>query len=139
MSGTWIQVLVGFAFSLGLGYVVVSLFLKCLRQYMKVEPKPGSDLRTKGVPSGLMGLVERLFFTIVIAFDISGASVAMIAWLGAKLASNWNLRAREAHDEEDRLIAVQFSVSAAVAGLLSMMFALLGGLICRGDIWWTPP
>lgn len=39
-----------------------------------------------------MGLLERFFFTLAIAFNIPGVGVAMLAWITAKMAANWNNR-----------------------------------------------
>ncbi len=120
--------LVGLVFSLGIGHVAVVVFLKWLRSYMKLEPK----LDKGKVPPWLMGVGERLFFTIAVRYDMPGVVVAMIAWLGLKLASNWK-RPPEEITQEDRL--KDWALSAALAGLLSMTFALLGGLLWEGTIY----
>ena len=140
MADPWGRWLVGLGFSLGVGHVAVDQFLKRLRHYMKLGPKPGQGSETQAVPSWLMGVGERFFFTFAVAFNVSGASVAMIGWLGLKLAANWSRPGREATQEgldpqESVLRVVRWSLSAAIAGLLSMTFALLGGLICNSTIW----
>ncbi len=140
MADPWGRWLVGLGFSLGVGHVVVGQFLKRLRHYMKLEAKPGQGPETQLVPLWLFGVGERFFFTLAVAFNISGTSVAMIAWLGLKLAANWNRPGREATQEElgpqeSVLQVVRWSLSATIAGLLSMTFALLGGLICNSTIW----
>ncbi len=71
------------------------------------------------------GLIERTFFTLVIAFDVSGGAVAMMGWLGAKMAINWNRQPGESP------VNRAFSMTALQAGIVSLMFSLVGGLICR--------
>jgi hypothetical protein len=73
----------------------------------------------------ITGIAERFFFTLIIAFDVSGGAVAMIAWLGAKMAVNWNRLSGE------NPVARGFSMTALQTGMVSLFFALLGGLICR--------
>ena len=48
-----------------------------------------------GVPGWLTGGIERLVLTILVGFDAgrsttASMTTAMLAWLGLKLASNWN-------------------------------------------------
>jgi hypothetical protein len=73
----------------------------------------------------LTGIVERAFFTVVLAFDVSGASTAMMAWLTVKMLPNWN---RTTADPPG-------AFTALLAGLVSLFFALVGGLICRTARW----
>ena len=35
-------------------------------------------------------MVERAFFTVVVAVDVSGAATAMMGWLTVKRVSHWN-------------------------------------------------
>ena len=131
--GPW---LMGLLFSLGIGHMAVLVFLTRLRNYMNLGPKSGEKSVTEAVPSWLMGVGERLFFTIAVGVNLSGAGVAMMVWLTLKLAANWNrpgrLNAREGLDDEEReLLLVRWALSAALAGLLSMTFALIGGLIVQ--------
>ena len=94
---------------LRLGGVVTASFLRWLRSRMHSPKDSGT-----GVPGWLTGLTERLFFTIVVAFDISGTATAMMGWLGAKMATNWNRT-----PQPDPAGAI----SALVTGLISMLFA----------------
>jgi hypothetical protein len=54
----------------------------------------------------------------------------MIAWLALKLAANWQFR----EDIKDPVDRTNYKFSAILAGLLSMLFAYLGGLAIRQ--WW---
>ena len=49
----------------------------------------------------------------------------MIGWLALKLATNWNHP-----DWKEKPNARTFALSALLGGLVSMFFALLGGLVC---------
>ncbi|WP_157719519.1 hypothetical protein [Pseudomonas oryzae] len=79
-------------------------------------------------PPWLTGMTERLFFTVLVAFAVSDVATTMVAWLALKLATNW-------HRFQDDSTARYFGFSALLAGLVSMLFAFLGGLIVRGDLW----
>ena len=76
-----------------------------------------------GIPAWLTGATERLLFTMLVAFDFDGIAPAMMAWLALKLASNWNRLGRE--------VGRFGAFSALLAGALSMLFSLAGGLIIR--------
>lgn len=76
----------------------------------------------------MIGVVERLFFTVGAVFVPPSAIVpAMVAWVGVKMASGWNL-------EPDRKIEKRDRIAALAEGLASMFFALVGGLIVNGRI-----
>jgi hypothetical protein len=92
--------------------------------------------RWAGTPPWLTGQLERFFFTIAVAMDASGVMPAMIAWLGLKLVANWQLRHDIGQsDSEGRsggdLVSANYRYSAVVAGLLSMLFTLVGGQVIR--------
>ncbi|MDD2098944.1 hypothetical protein [Pseudomonas putida] len=145
--------LIGLSFSLLGGWLVTWLFLKVLRQWMGLSEKPkGPDKSEKkepdgesakpeiekpeakgelrGVPPALTGLIERLFFTVLVAFNVAGVVAAMVGWMALKLATNWNLKFWE-QTPSARL----FGFSALLAGLISMLFAFLGGLIVKRELW----
>lgn len=83
------------------------------------------------VPSWLTGAVERFFFTLLVAYDVSGTGPAMVGWLALKFATNWN------HPDWAKYPQARpFAFSALLAGLLSMLFALLGGRMARGKPLW---
>lgn len=82
------------------------------------------------IPPWLTGFIEQLFFTIVVAFNVQGAAIAMIAWATVKMATGWNWQPKD----ENRLLAF----TGLLGTIVSLLFAMLGGLICRGEIWWWP-
>ncbi len=128
-ASSWIA---GLLVSVVIGGPVTWLFLKLLRQHMRLE-KEDEDPDTLAVPPWLLGMLERLFFTIVIAFQVPGAAVAMMVWLTVKMAANWN----RPQIPNDKIVSTRRSrraMSALLAGLVAMGFALIGGLIVGGDI-----
>jgi len=117
--------LIGLFFSLVVGSIVTPLFLKGLRRWLGTLPKPRLSNGSKEVPAWIIGVLERLFFTVLIGLDVSGAPTAMVGWLALKMATNWN---HPAWKEKPDMRA--FALSALLGGLVSMFFALLGGLVC---------
>jgi len=117
--------ILGLGFSLVVGHFAVDYFLRELRKYMQLGESPALPGGMNRVPPWLTGGLERLFFTLLVAFGVSGTSTAMIGWLALKMAANWN---RPEYGDEVK--ARSFAFSALVAGVLSMLLALLGGLIC---------
>jgi hypothetical protein len=117
--------MIGLLFSVVVGGIATGLLLKGLRHWLGTLPKPRLSGDTKEVPPWLMGAVERLFFTVLIGVDVSGTPTAMIGWLALKLATNWN------HPDWKAKPDIRtFALSALLGGLISMFFALLGGLVC---------
>ena len=114
----------GLFVSLVLGELAVWLFLKALRRGWGA--KPGSGRR---IPGWLTGSIERLFFTVPIGANTSGVPAAMIAWLALKLAMNWNRAG-----VPDAPAWKAYAMSAALAGVLSMLFAAWGGFICAPTV-----
>ena len=51
-------------------------------------------------------------------------------WLTLKMVTNWNSPLRKT-DERD-VIQMRFAMSALIAGLISVGFAVIGGLIACG-------
>lgn len=88
--------------------------------------------RVKGVPAWLIGLAEGVFFTTVVAFEIGGAAVAMMGWLTVKMLSGWNRgdsNFPKPYQEHQKGMAF----TALFGGLISLLFATIGGLILRQD------
>ncbi len=82
---------------------------------------------TNPLSPGLQGVFERLFFTTVIAFDVSGAAVAMMAWFAVKMITNLN----RAGDLPPKPITRLRALTGLQGALVSMTLALVGGLVCR--------
>ncbi len=114
--------IVGLLVSLLVGHFVTIWTLSALRRTFTYNP-PSHAV----ISPWITGAVERLFFTVAVAFDFSAVTVAMIAWIAAKMLPHWNTK-----QQVDNIEAIGFS--ALNAGLVSMLFAMVGGLICRGTI-----
>jgi hypothetical protein len=78
---------------------------------------------TTRTPAALTGFVERVFFTILVASNVSDILTGMIGWLALKLGANWQSR----KDEMDEEVRTNYAFSALLAGLVSMLMAYLGG------------
>lgn len=113
----------GLAIALIVGQLITWIFLKLLRTWMGTPDKSPQAL-AKRVPPWLTGTIERLFFTVLVGANVDGFPTAMMAWLALKLASNWNHKDVEGHPD-----ARAFAISALLAGIVSMLCALVGGLI----------
>lgn len=123
----------GLAISVGWGTAITPIFLWLLRRvYMKL-PKQNLDPGTRAVPALLLGILERIFFTVVIAYNVAGGGIAMIGWLTVKMAANWN-RSVTAENSQDLTQKIRYAMAALAAGIVSMGFALIGGLVWKGDI-----
>ncbi len=129
--GALVQVklwIAGLVFSAIGGAICTGFFLYALRGAMSLGPKPKPSVPR--VPPWVTGIVERVVFCTLVGLDVPGAATAMMGWLALKLATNWNRK-----DMESNLKARPFAFTALLAGLVSMLFAALGGMVCRGSLW----
>ena len=124
-------------FALGLGWLSIYFFLEIVRTHIKAkagergEQKAYDDvMKPLDVPSWLVGLMERTFFAVLVASNVSATALAILAWVALKMAFSWNIVWRERESITVRSLAF----SALLANLFSMLFALIGGLICRGGL-----
>ena len=78
-----------------------------------------------------LGVVESLFFTIGVAFDLSGVMIGMVAWMGAKMAAHWGIESKE--HQIKNIGTIRFLVLGGT--MISLLFAMIGGLICSGKLW----
>lgn len=126
MSRVWLHSLsvwgLGFTISCGIGHVAVAKFHRWLTHRLGVP----RDLGARRTSPGLTGFLERVFFTLAVAVNTTGVLPAMIAWLALKLAANWQYRDDIDGDAEKKK---NYKFSAIVTGLLSMLFAYIGGLV----------
>lgn len=112
---------VGLLFSLYIGHLVIEVFLDSLHKRI------GHPQETEGeVPREVTGVIERLLFTILVGAGVEGFPTAMIAWLALKMASNWNFVDRSTEPSSR-----PFALAALLAGVISMLFAFLGGMTRR--------
>jgi len=73
----------------------------------------------------ITGTIERLFFTILVAFNVSGTATAMIVWISVKMAVDWLIVIKDEREQWKR----QMASSALLGSMISLFFALMGGLI----------
>lgn len=129
MRGLVIGWAIGLVFSVGVGHIVTGFFLNLLRGWMGVSKAllKGTD---QEVPSWVTGVIERLFFTVLVAVDTPAVPAYMLTWLGLKMAANWN------HPVwKDTPQARSVAISALLAGLISMLFALWGGWAVHAELF----
>lgn len=132
---------IGFGLSLGLGWLVTMIahdyFNYRFRRGLAAdncagsneEATRGSDIPPEDAsPFGshmpLPGSIERLVFTVLVAYNIGGAAIAMIGWLGLKTAIGWSENIKTAPGKDS-------AFQALFIGMVSLFFSLLGGLFIR--------
>jgi hypothetical protein len=116
----------GFFVSLVFGGIVTQYYARRIRKLIGDEDPQYRIL----IPLSL-GVVENLFFTIGVAFDLSGVMVGMVAWMGAKMAAHWGIESKE--HQVKNIDTVRFLVLGGT--MISLLFAMIGGLICAGKLW----
>jgi hypothetical protein len=124
---TILRWLIGGLVALFIGHFAVEYFDDRLRKHISLPSKEADTSGEKRVTPALTGTLERLFFLILIGYQVPGGAAAMIGWLGLKLATNWNHP-----DWKDSPRARTRAFVALLTGLVSMLYALLGGLIASG-------
>ena len=122
----------GVIFSLLVGAAVVPAFQRVLEFRVRLARR---NERNR-VPPSLTGHIERLLFTLIVAFDISGAAPAMITWVGVKMAANWNSKEalEEAGVEPTAREVLNRRFSAILTGAVSLVVAVIGGVIAQRKI-----
>ncbi len=117
----------GLIFSVGVGHLFLKHGLPWLRCRVTGEPKLGDD---PGISASWWGFLERPFFTIATAFSIAVAVPSMLAWIGLKMTVIWG---HEKKTLERKWLP--FPSTSLYGNFVSMLFALIGGLICNGTLW----
>ncbi|MEX2163826.1 MAG: hypothetical protein WD823_06245 [Sulfuricaulis sp.] len=111
----------------GIFTFLLNLMLEKYEPGLKKENQEKKDKKKKqpNVPSCLTGFIERFIFTAIIGIagtaSLPYVGGLMGGWLGLKLAANWQQR----HDD----FARARGILALINGLVSLFFALVGGLI----------
>ena len=75
-------------------------------------------------PEIVVGCLERVFFATAVAFNISGAAVAMIAWTALKAQSRWQVFTAKPVEKEQGPAKLYVSL---LGSMLSMWLAMLVG------------
>lgn len=146
---------IGLVVSLLIGHFVTGEFVDLVRSHYRIDEKwidENFDYGLPNLPRWVIGPLERLFFTLLVAFNVSGVATGMMIWLLVKMVSNWNLlipplvgenrnlktdeeKKREKEQDMHRAMLRRYTWSGFLGTLMSLLFALLGGLICGGLIW----
>lgn len=139
-----IRWIVGLSFSLFLGGRVAAITVDSIRKnYIKKASVNDSDLEYFNNLFGEHGLeekigyIERFFFTICVAFNLSGLVIAMITWVGLKMLYIWApgfkaLEKLEGSEIEGKTrLFREFAMSSILGGVVSIIFALIAGLFIR--------
>jgi hypothetical protein len=114
------QWMIGLVVAVVGGYIVTEISLWLIRLRIGRKPKRG-----KRVWPWLTGCIERLAFATFIGLGISGIAPGMMGWLALKFATHWNRNAKPSDNDTNQAFA------ALLAGLISMLFAAIGGGIIR--------
>jgi len=77
----------------------------------------------------IIGILERVFFTVMVAFNISGVGTAILTWMLIKMLTGWNRIA--GHGETWRRM---LAFTGLLSSMISLFFAVIGGLIVNGSI-----
>ena len=116
--------------SLGIGQAVSFYSVMWVRKGKWVNFDDPDKDRKDRIPGWFVGSLERLFFTILVAFNISGTAVAMMLWITLKMTRNLDLL-KTRDNKEDDLGRRMFVFSGLLGSMISMLFAVIGGLIIR--------
>lgn len=122
--------LLGALVALAGGGLAAAVFIFAARKLIGLSEKPVADV--KRVPPWLTGIVERSFFYLLTVLNVQNLPTAMMAWLGLKLATNWNHPSQNAQEGRPRALL------ALLAGLVSLAFAYVGGAMSVGQ-WHASP
>ena len=115
---------------LGVALIAGHFLTRWFVQYLnrKIETDEENSPWSK-IPSWLrktlIGFVERTFFTVVIAVDLSGTAIAMIGWTALKGTLYW-ASFKEKYPG-NVLVAI-------IGSLVSLLFAIIGAQICKGRL-----
>jgi len=89
---------------------------------------PWNEISPNEIQPIITGILERLLFTILFAFNFSGTSTAMVAWISLKMAIGW--KRFTGIDKWKRSLAFY----AVINNLISFLFAISAALIINGLI-----
>ncbi|WP_157468134.1 hypothetical protein [Desulfatibacillum aliphaticivorans] len=139
MSTVFFMVM-GFTFSIVCGHAVVSKFSdwfaheiekECRGWEIDVNICQQSIFRVN-ILAATVGHVERIFFTVATIISPASGPAVMVGWLALKMATNWHPYSSSSTKckEESQVLRAK-AMGAVSSGLLSMLFALFGGLLCR--------
>lgn len=135
----------GLVVSLGFGHCVTWILVEWMHYRFGITPEwiaSNFDFGLAAFPRSLLGIIEQLFFMVLIAADVSGVATGMLTWIFVKMASNWNLFYQAGSGEPSDIKSYEtpnvrkarlrrLGYSGMLGTLVSLFFASLGGLIWR--------
>jgi hypothetical protein len=114
--------------SLFLGWIFVPAFHEWTKRISDEEAgRPPNPVLAAGKNSIITGTLERAVFTVLYVFRPDAALAAMAGWLVTKAAAHWG---REA-PIEDKMAWISHGFLSLQTTIVSMLFALAGGLAAR--------
>jgi hypothetical protein len=133
------RIFFGLFFSLVIGEWVTTKFLTWIRGKVKENARQIDNIENdefesfsgnEYFPPRITGTLERLFFAVLVGFDVSGTAIAMILWVALKMTAEW----LSVIQEQREAWKLQTVFSALLGNVVSLLFALVGGLIFRWKI-----
>jgi len=132
-ENAWYNAILGLSVSLGLGTLVTYFVVKRLHEWVfrkarERNPKLTPNQMPERVPflPVLVGILERLVFTLLIVCNVSASGAFIGTWILAKIVTGWNRYTRA---------EVQFRMTAfagLIGSIISLLFAVLGAIL------WNP-
>jgi hypothetical protein len=98
-----------------------------------INPKRIRRCWADGETGSLIGIIERVLFTILFAGNVNGTAVAMVTWIMLKNSTLWadfsKPKENSLKQKEPKRLFVSMMSSVG-----SMLIAFLGAQICKGVI-----
>ncbi len=120
--------------SLGLGSLVSWLVWKKLHGLFERTVKEENwdfnreDAEKIPIYPVLIGLIERTFFAVLVAFHVSGAASALVLWMIVKMTTGWN------RVQKGGTAYRMLAFTGLICSVVSLFFAVVGGLVSSGYI-----
>jgi len=131
----------GIVVAVYLGHLWTDMFLSLIRNHIYSQTKMKKQdiddvfIVPLAVPGWLTGLIERIFFGVLVAFNIPATAAGMLTWILIKMATDWHRILPTTHETQNNQNLSygprSLAYSSLLAGIVSLFFALIGGLICR--------
>jgi hypothetical protein len=112
----------------GLRLIRNHVYSKTLKRKEKIDNIYVDSLAVSGWQ---VGMIERVFFGALVTFDISATAAGMVTWILVKMATDWNRILGQCQNEDSMYGARSLAFGSLLAGMISLFFALIGGIICR--------
>ncbi|OPY13686.1 MAG: hypothetical protein A4E69_01511 [Syntrophus sp. PtaB.Bin138] len=97
-------------------------FVDTHREELKLQRE---DIKRRPTHPIIIGILERMIFTLIIASNIPGAAAGIFTWVAVKMLSGWNRYQRTEYGYK------VLSFNALICTLTSLSFAIIGGLIAN--------